>query len=191
MLDLTNNFNADTLNNTVATATANSEIIIKLASEVLTTYTADLGKVMTNVYNDVIAVEAPADKVLENYMLSLSNILYFVGSKLETVGIKDDVAEMTKKEAYNNTYLEKIAESASASKKPTVAELSAISEESSKYEQLVNAIYTHVYKTLRFKVDAGYDMLNSIRKLVTKRIADAQLASVGTDNSVSRILNEG
>jgi hypothetical protein len=120
------------------------------------------------------------------YAFALSSALYFIGTNLEVVGIKEDLSKLAAKESFNNAYLAHQVKDADRKNKTTVAELNAIAENLSRYEQVINSLYARVYKQIKFKVDAGYEMLATIRKIITKRMEENQH---GTPTN-SRILNE-
>lgn len=136
-------------------------------------YTSDLDKLMIRVHVDTVENEATDDQ-LEKYILELSNALYFIGSRLEAMGIKDDLSKLAAKQVYNESYLDAPVDA--KGKKPTVAELSAMAENDSRYETIMNNIYSRAYRQIKYKVDAAYEMLASLRKVITKRMQEAQLA---------------
>lgn len=161
-----------------------------ISDELVRSYTEDMDQLMRDLYEDCIQNDA-SDRVLEKYLLELNNMLYFLGNKLETVGIKDDLSKMASKEAFNNAYLRNRLKDAENRNKTTVAELTALAEDASKYETVLNSLYARVYKQIKFKMDAGYDMVNSLRKIITKRMQDQNLASYrAADNSEAVINSE-
>jgi hypothetical protein len=166
----------DELNMRAVTATAesNASYYTDISDSLVDAYSSDLDSLMNRIKADCIEVE-PSDKVLESYTMELSNALYFVGQKLEAVGIKDDLSKMASKEIYNESYLSYL-DNGDAKKKPTVAELTALAEADSKYQTVLNSIYSRVYRQIKYKVDAAYEMLSSIRKIISKRMQDNQLS---------------
>lgn len=155
-------------------AEANAVYYTDISDALVQAYSSDLDTLMHRIKADCIEVE-PSDKMLEGYTLELSNALYFIGQKLENIGIKDDLSKMAAKEVYNEAYLNYM-NAGDAKKKPTVAELTAMSEADAKYQTVLNSIYARVYRQIKFKVDAAYEMLSSIRKIISKRMQDNQLS---------------
>ena len=164
------------------TAENNSEYYTNISDKLVEAYSHELDELMNRVRADCVDTE-PSDKVLEMYTLELSNALYFVGQKLENIGIKDDLTKMAAKEAYNNAYLQHM-EAGDAKKKPTVAELTALSEDDAKYQTVINSIYSRVYRQVKYKVDAAYEMLSSIRKIISKRMQELQLSMARQNGGV-------
>ena len=68
--------------------------------------------------------------------------------------------------------------------KTTVAENQAVAEQESQYEAVVSSIYDHAYKMVKFKIDAAKDMVNTLRKIISRRMQEQQLASFG-NNKIS------
>lgn len=160
----------------------NTNYFTQISDKVVTAYTNDLDTLMNKIREDTVE-NTPSDDILERYVLELSNILYFLGTRLETVGIKDDITKMSAKEVYNNTYSNNL-DVAPGGKKPTVAELNVMSENASRYETVVNSIYSRVYRQIKFKIDGAYEMLASLRKIVSKRMQENQLSYTRNSGSV-------
>lgn len=160
----------------------NTNYFTQISDKVVTAYTNDLDTLMNKIREDTVE-NTPSDDILERYVLELSNILYFLGTRLETVGIKDDITKMSAKEVYNKTYSNNL-DVAPGGKKPTVAELNVMSENASRYETVVNSIYSRVYRQIKFKIDGAYEMLASLRKIVSKRMQENQLSYTRNSGSV-------
>ena len=150
----------------------NSQYFTNISDSLVLGYTSDLDQLMIKINVDTVENEA-TDAQLEKYILELSNALYFIGSRLETMGIKDDLSKLAAKQVYNEAYLDAPVDA--KGKKPTVAELTAIAEDSSRYETIMNNIYSRAYRQIKYKVDAAYEMLASLRKVISKRMQEAQL----------------
>lgn len=153
----------------------NSQYFTEISDKLVKSYTSELDSLMSDLYEDAIESDA-SDAVLEKYLIELGNLLYFLGTKLESVGIKEDLSKMAAKEVYNNAYLNNRLKDSEKKNKMPVAELSALAEDASRYESVMNSIYSRTYKQIKFKVDAGYDMINTIRKIITKRMNDQNLS---------------
>ena len=160
----------------------NTNYFTQISDKVVIAYTNDLDALMNKIREDTID-NTPSDEILEKYVLELSNLLYFLGTRLETVGIKDDITRLSAKEVYNNTYTDNL-DVAPGGKKPTVAELNVMSENASRYETVVNSIYSRVYRQIKFKIDGAYEMLASLRKIVSKRMQENQLSYTRNSGSV-------
>ena len=123
-------------------------------------------KALNDNTNTTVSVE-----YLEKLVLNLSSLLYFVSDKVEEINIRDDVATATAKDAYEKAYLNASAEKDDKGKSiRTVAENQSLASQSSKEEEILATIYERASKIVRSKVDAGNEMVATIRKIITLRI---------------------
>lgn len=127
---------------------------------------------MQSIYSKINASEGYECIELEKDCLKLSNLLYFMGDRLENIGIKADLSDAARKEVYNKAYLNNQVKDVEKKNKTTVAECQAVAEEASKYETVVNSIYERAYKIIKYKIDAANKLIDVIRKVITKRMND-------------------
>lgn len=161
----------------------NVEYFNKIATETSVKYTELLDKLMRKIYSSAVSKEA-TDEQLEKYYLELTNTVYFMGDKLEQLNISCDMAKASEKEIYNKAYLANQIKDTEKKNKTTVAENQAVAEQESQYEAVVSSIYDHAYKMVKFKIDAAKDMINTLRKIISRRMQEQQLSSFG-NNKIS------
>ena len=119
----------------------NVEYIMSVARTTAGKYTEHLDTIMQELYKKIIkSDEVPTEEIERNF-LELTNLIYFMSDKLENLGAYDDISKANAKEAYNKAYLTEQNNTDSNKKKPTVAELTAVAEQESKYETVVNNVY--------------------------------------------------
>lgn len=146
-----------------------SDCLNKTVDNIISKYCEDLDKLMNNLQfllNN--PQENMTDDCLQNYILVLANTLYFTGSAQENVGIKEDLCKVIRQEAYANARIGLTG---------TVADRNAQAEILIHEETAVLSSYSRAYKKIKFKVDAGYEMLNSLKKIMNKRIAEMELSN--------------
>lgn len=160
-----------------------SSLFTNISDEVVKAYTSDLDKLLVKIKENAVE-NTPSDNILEKLVMELSNILYFMGTRLESVGIKDDITKLSAKEVYNNSYTNNLTNVGDQEKKPTVAELTVMAENDSRYQTVVNNIYSRVYRQIKYKIDAAYEMLSSLRKIISKRMQENQLDYTRNTGSV-------
>lgn len=156
-------------------------------------YSDSLDAVMQNLYKDVIINPNAPDEMLEKYFLELTSTLYFCGEKLEHLGVYDDMSKSAMKEVYNKAYLDNQQKTVEGKNKTTVAENQAVAEAASVYESAVNSIYSRAYKIFKYKIDAGYEMVKTLSKIISRRMQETQLASPDRNSEMignRQILNE-
>lgn len=160
-----------------------------LTSNVITSYTSDLDDMIKNIYNDIQNNNID-DNTLEMHALNLASTLYFIGARLEETGVLEDLSKMKKQEKYNQVYLETQLKAIQGNIKTTTSSLQSQAEEGSKYDSMLNSIYDHVYKAVKGKLDAAYELLSTIKKIISKRMTEAQLAFAEKPQASKRILLE-
>lgn len=154
----------------------NASYFNKVCNDTITSYTGSLDSLMSDLYVQCIKDQNVDDQTLENYYLELTNMLYFMGAKLESLGIYSDMSRAAAKEVFNKTYLNsQVKDKADGKNKTTIAECTALAENQSQYESVVNSIYDHAYKVVKYKIDAAYEMVNTLRKIISRRMSENQL----------------
>ena len=190
MSDSNSAINFDSIYTNLETIEESSSIILNISSNILKSYTQHLDDLMQDLYSKVADPSTNiSDTDLERYYLELTNLVYFMGEKLETVGVKDDISRAAAKEMYNKSYLDTaksplaVAGTNGKANKLTVSEITAIAESAAINEQVVNMIFSRVYKQIKFKVDGAFEMIGTLRKIISKRMQEQQL-SAGFDNNL-------
>ena len=159
-------------NNTDDNVMAFQDICVKVVEY----YSNDLDDLMSKIKQDVVEVDEVDTNTIERYFLRLTNHLYFMGVQVETLGVYDDLSEISAKEEYNTTFIESQGIAPSDVKsKMTVAERQALAEESAKYGFTVNSIYNRAYKIIKFKIESAQEMVKTLSKVLSKRMAEMQL----------------
>ena len=171
-----------------------SDYLQTILDNVVNSYTEALDDIMKDIHDNIIVVDDPDDSVIEKYFLTLSNCLYFIGERLEKLGLYEDISEATYKEVYNKSYLDnRYKETSGKGGKYTVAELTALAEEDTKYETAINILYGKAYKIVKYKIEAANTMISTLSKILSKRMQDSQLSQQTERRSSNgmRVLNEG
>lgn len=161
-----------------------SELTLILDS-VVSQYTSALDEVMNKIQNEIILDPNPAIITIEKYFLELSSCLYYMCEKVERLGVYDSLSKSRAQEVYNDSYLRYQYDD--TKKKPTVAELTALSEADALYDKTVNDIYARAYKTVKNKVSSAETMVSTLSKILSHRIEESKLTTVQTSR---QILNE-
>lgn len=146
----------------------NTAIVVKeISDKLVKEYCEDLDILMNDLRFEITSKEID-DYMLEEYILELANTLYFTGSAQEDLGIKEDTCKAIRAEIYNKTYEDS---------KGTVAQKNALSELATQQETIVLNIYSRAYKKVKLRMEAGYEMLNSLKKVMNKRISEMELSN--------------
>ena len=145
-----------------------SDTIKELSDNLVRKYCKDLNILMLNIQASIKANNV-TDEFLETSILDLANTLYFTGSAQEDLGIKEDICKSIRQEVYS-----KAREQATGK---TVADKTAQAELIAQAETMTLAIYSRAYKKVKLRMDAGYEMLNSLKKVMNKRITEMELSN--------------
>lgn len=108
---------------------------------------------------------------LQRMCVDLSTTIYFTESRLDELGLLEDMSNLRFKDKYNEAYLAKQGQSTVADKKFTVEQLKAHANSEALSENLINFIYSHAASTLKSKIDSSYELLKVISKVLSAEIA--------------------
>ena len=150
----------------------NSKLIEDIAFNISREFTQELDKVMGICKSIFQSKDKITNQEIEDLLAQLPSILYFVNEGQEAVGIKQDIAEMTKKVNYN---VAREKANGTVADKNTTAESQVINE------AINEIIYQRAYKLIRAKIEMAQEMVNSL-----KRIFDARMMEYQIGNGVRR-----
>lgn len=156
------------------------EPLLEISNKICNEFTSHLDKLMQELYI-TIKNDKLDDRALEHKFLELTNLIYFLGDKLEALNIEFTVASSRNQEIYNRIYQE--AEG-------TIKDKQAVAEEGSKYEYLLKAVYESVYKRIKLKLEAAYEMVSSCKNVLKSRISERSLTNKIGDYTNTRAAYE-
>lgn len=171
------------LSEILARSDDNSDYINSICDDIVAKYCKPLDDLMrkfASILNDIN--NPPTDEELDQMTMKLPNLLYFAGEGQEALGIKEDTSKAIKMEIYNKVHM---------STAGTVADKEAKANAESQYETVVNAIYTRAYKKVKLRMEAGFEQLQSIKKVISRRCLEKELGRVDSgrlyNDQVSRL----
>ncbi len=148
----------------------NSKMINDLTNKLVADYCKQLDdyvKFIQSILQD--SKNPPSALELDDMIMNLPVLLYFCGEAQENLGIKTDVAKAVKQEKYNEIYKEV---------KGTIADKTAKSELAVQSEIVTHIIYDRAYKIVKEKMNAAYELLSSIKKVISRRMNESNLANI-------------
>ena len=147
-------------------------IIDNIVNEIIQPYCKDLDKYVSFIKDCLKDGEnPPTTDELDDFCLNLSTFIYFAGGMTEQLGIRDDIARAVYKEIYHTAR--------ASQDKGTVADKNSLAELSSQEESIVSASYSRAYKTMKSKVENAQELLGSVKKVLSRRIQEAELTRIG------------
>lgn len=168
MADITNalshEINPDRMHEVSGRVDMLSKEVIEMADQIANKVCADLDYYMRGIDEILTNQQIPVtDCQLDEFALNLSSLLYLVSDAQENLGIKEDVSRAIQKEVYN-----RVREKAQG----TVADKDTAAELQCQEESITTIVYARAYKKVKLRVEAAAEMVNSVKKVMTRRIAE-------------------
>lgn len=127
----------------------------------------DLDAYMKQIDDILCDKDSPvSDEELEDFTLNLPSLLYLVSSRREDLKIKEDVAKAIHKDVYN-----RVRDKAQG----TVADKDTAADLASQSEAITVIVLQRAGSTIKTREEAAWEMLNSVKKVLTRRIAELEL----------------
>ena len=127
----------------------------------------DLDKYMHIIDEILCDKDTPvSDEELEDFTLNLPSLLYLVSSRREALRIKEDVAKAVHKDVYN-----RVREKAQG----TVADKDTAADLAAQSEAITVIVLQRAGSTIKTREEAAWEMLNSVKKVLTRRTAELEL----------------
>ena len=179
----------DAINYLLTDTEENSSQIQQIVDDIVNSNSSGLDELMTDIYTNIINCENPPLVVIEKAFIKLSNALYFIAPNVERLGIRDGISKISATQAYNMCFIDNKVD-ATTGKNRTAAELSALSEEKSKYEKIVNDAYNKAYKILKGKIENAQTMCATLSKVYSIRSAtEASEDKLETKQMLNEVFN--
>jgi hypothetical protein len=145
-----------------------SKEVLEIVFSIVEGICAELNNYMSvidEVLKDSSAVVTDAE--LEDFIMNLTSILYTVSEGQERLGVEEDVAKAIHKEVYS-----RVREKAQG----TVADKDTAADLASQNEAIVYMVKARAYRLIKSKVELGFEMVNTLKKVITRRIAEIELS---------------
>ena len=150
----------------------NSKTIDSIVDEIIQPYCKDLDNYILFIKDCLKDGEnPPTDSELDDFCMNLSTYIYFAGGMCEQLGIRDDISKAVWKETYHS--------SRASLEKGTVADKDSLAELNSQQEQLTNICYNRAYKIMKSKVENAQELLQSCKKVLSRRMQETELTRLG------------
>ena len=114
----------------------------------------------------------PTTDELDDFCLNLSTYIYFAGGMTEQLGIRDDIAKAVYREIYHTAR--------ASQEKGTVADKDSLAELASQEEYIISSSYTRAYRTMKSKIDGAQEVLQSCKKVLSRRMQEIELTRLQT-----------
>lgn len=149
----------------------NSKLIDEIVTNLVNDYCKQLDdyiKFIQSVLQDI--EHPPTDLELDDFVMNLPVLLFFVGQGQESLGVKLDTAKAIKQEKYNSIY--------NNLTKGTINDKQSKAELEVQEEEIVRIAYDRAYKIIKYKLEMGNELLQSVKKVISRRTAEISLSNV-------------
>ena len=161
---------AEIIHNIMARVEDNSAKVEEIVDELIYQHCKEIDELIRKFRQCLNDKDNPVTEwELDDVCLKLPSYLYFIGEAQEKFGIKEDIAKSVKMELYNQIHQRT---------KGTIADKQAASEAGTLEEDIVYRAYQRAYKRIKQKLEAAYELLSSIKKVISRRMGEQELANV-------------
>lgn len=146
----------------------NGQKLDAVVSSIVDSYCKELDEFIKKVYSLISDKNTDVPDVDIEYMtLQLPCLMYFTSSKLEDLGIREDISRGIEKETYNNILL---------NSEGTVATRESAAQMASQNDALITSINSRAYRKIKAKIEFATETLGSLKKVLANRISDKELS---------------
>lgn len=145
-----------------------SDIANTLANEISEKCTSSLDAYIHYVSEELRTTQSLSNDQLDKFILNLPIYIYYASSAIESLGIKEDVASISKKRQITKQ-LEEMKQNNVGG---TAASRAAVAEINCTDDVLINSIYSSAYKIAKSKIEFAYEVLASCKKVMSRRIEE-------------------
>lgn len=164
--------NANSLTKIQENIESNAGALDTIVNDIIAPYCRDLDKYVGFIKECLKDGEnPPTNEELDDFCMNLSTYIYFAGGTCEYLGIRDDIAKAVYKEMYHTAR--------ASQSSGTVADKDSLAELASQEEFIVSAAYNRAYKIMKSKVENAQELLASVKKVLSRRIQEAELTRMG------------
>ena len=143
----------------------NAKVIAKEVKKLVDYVCKNLDEAVCNAH-DLLRKQVITNTELEQGILDVSTQLYYLVQGQETLGIHEDLARSVRSEVYHNIKLNADG---------TAQDRLSKAESATALNNVVITIYSRAYKTIKAKSEAGNEVLASMKKILSARIAELEM----------------
>lgn len=145
-----------------------TSVVREMVRGIVSEACSDLDKYMEQIDEILRDADNPvSDYELEDFTLNLPSLLYLVSARREELKVKEDVAKAIHKDVYN-----RVREKAQG----TVADKDTAADLAAQSEAITVIVLQRAGSTIKAREEAAWEMLNSVKKVLTRRTAELELS---------------
>ena len=140
-----------------------SQNIEEIVNHLVSSFAKELDEYMLFIKDCLTSNTPPTPEELDDFVLRLPVLIYFTSEAQETLGVREDVAKAIRAEQYNKIY---------ATLEGTIPEKDAAAQLTTQEETIVQIAYSRAYKKIKERLNAAYELIASIKKVVSRRMQE-------------------
>lgn len=162
------NIDKKQINGIILDIDKNSEYIQSLVDELVNKCCDKLDNYVTYISRQMNEPDYElTSKQLDDIIMTIPAMLYYVGTQQERLGIQRDVSKASRDLLYNKIYSETLG---TAGVKKATAETELFNED------MVTSVYKSAYETIKAKVSFALELLQSAKKVISRRMTELELS---------------
>lgn len=143
-----------------------SNHIEEIVNHLVQHFSSELDSYMLFIKQCLQSNNPPTPEELDNFILNLPVLIYFTSDAQETLGVREDVAKAIRAEQYNKVY---------ETLEGTIPDKESKAQLHTQCEMIVQTAYSRAYKKIKERITAAYELISSVKKVVSRRIQEQEL----------------
>lgn len=144
----------------------NAQTIQTIVDRLVAKYCGPLDEFMGQIKPVLEDTKNPiTDDELEAAILKISALCYFTGDAMENLGIRADIAESIRREAYHK---------ARGTATGTVDDKNTVAEMASLQEAIIKDAYERAYRKIKLKLELGQNVYSALKRVMNKRALELE-----------------
>ena len=149
--------------------------VLETVNTIAITYTKQLDNCIEEVKELLKNKDDLTIEQLNYYISYIPVLLYELTDKIQDLGVKTDAARMQRKQMFNEIY--------DKQEHGTVAQKTAVAQMGSNSEQMIEDVFTRVYKKCEDKVEMATMLHGSLKKILQWRVSELEVTRTNIINS--------
>lgn len=151
----------------------NAKVVNDIVLEIVKKSTSEIDALVFEIKDKLKSGISIDTEQLEIYAMEISTNLYYLGQSQEYIGLRYDVSKAVYKEKYAAAYSAAVG---------TISDKTSQAEAFVNYEFIEQSINERAYKRLKVKVENATELLQTIKKIISRRIAEYELTKVSSSD---------
>ena len=136
-----------------------------LVNKILENEVKELDAYMNNLKRELNLSDLSISE-LNLVLMKLCSYSYYLSTRQELIGIRQDIAAIYEKEKYNKSFNDL---------QGTVASKTSRAEELTQEEAIISLVWEKAYKAIKLRIDSLNRYIDAVKKITSTKIAEMQL----------------